>query len=250
MISRHHFDGLQNAAHKALRGLLLISLVAMPLGGCAYTVYIEQDPLFEGVAPEYPFGLTDLDATYIGQELYNEIEKQIINQSSRPINRQKPLRIITSFEGFTTGFPGLGKDLKANSSFLISTLQQVSEGKLAFLDRNRLDVILRERGLKRQGAADRGTLGLAAKIAGADYMLFFDNIDSEISTSRGLDALHGVLTLLTAFVLAPITFPIIAYNDLGLVSTRTLSVSFSLVDIETGAIFYINKQVTKKRSSA
>ena len=254
LISRHHFDVLQNVTYGLLRGLLIISIFTMPLAGCSYNAYTDPKSLFEGVEPDYDiyakgFLLENRDMSYFGQALYKDIEKMIINKSSRPINRQSPLRIATNLEGFTTNIHSQSsRKIGKKSSLIISALRQASGGKLTFLDRNQLAVALKERGLKGQGVEDKSALGLAAN-AGADYMLFLDRIDSESSTSRGI--LGGILlalTVATLFVLTPITAPIIAYNDLGIVTTQTFIMSFSLVDLKTGATFDINKQITKKRS--
>ena len=77
------------------------------------------------------------------------------------VRSNRPLRIFFDSEGFQ----------EAMTNQFVFTLKQTIKRNIALLSRKDIDAVQRERQLKRQGTVDRGTLGLAAKIAGADYQL-------------------------------------------------------------------------------
>jgi hypothetical protein len=54
---------------------------------------------------------------------------------------------------------------------LMISLNRAANGRIIFAERNAVDMVSKERELKRQGELSSGTLGRAGKIAGADYRL-------------------------------------------------------------------------------
>jgi curli biogenesis system outer membrane secretion channel CsgG len=124
---------------------------------------------------------------------------------SRPdiIGTAVPPRIVVDSEKFyNNSIQRIDRDMI--TSMLRAQLSRAAQGRIRFVSREAIDIVMRERELKRSGVADVGTRGMTKGVSGVDYQLIgrVTSLDSRDTRS-------------------------------GLVQRRT-QVVFELVDMETG----------------
>ncbi len=103
---------------------------------------------------------------------------------------------------------------------LLINLNRAAKGRMIFLEREDIEMIVDERELKREGQVSIGNLGNAKKIHGADYRLS--------GKIMSLDTLN---------------------NDTG-DETKYHQISFKLIDLETGSIAWTNLYEFKKTAAS
>ena len=254
-ILHEHFSILKNFAGDLLRCWLAVSLFIIPLAGCSTPMHVhypgEDDPSSRNLDKTSCLGILSEDASnIIGKKLSGAILKFLSSNTPTFAGGKKPPRIALSTQGFINNTKQTIQP-EILFSAITSGLYQNSKGKIALINRAKLEAVISERRLKRQGQVDRGALGLAAKIAGADYMLFWDgmtenhrDIPFEVNSS-------GIVRMLTSIVLvitAPLFFIFIPEIFRQGQLENTTSVSFSLVDLETGASLPFVVTIVKRGS--
>ncbi len=122
-------------------------------------------------------------------------------------SRATPPRIIIDAQYFVNESSSrINKNIIVNK--IRTALNRDSEGKMIFIERERTDMIERERGLKREGLVDQGTTGPATKTFGADFRMA-----GRITSMDAIDPKTGL-------------------------QQRTHFIFFRMVDLETGAIVW------------
>lgn len=124
---------------------------------------------------------------------------------SRPdiVGSAVPPRIVVDSEKFyNDSAQRIDRDMVTGA--LRASLSRAAAGRIRFVSRESMDIVMRERELKRTGVADAGTRGMTRGVSGVDYQLIgkIGSLDSRDARS-------------------------------GLVQRRT-QVVFELVDLETG----------------
>ncbi|WP_260928297.1 penicillin-binding protein activator LpoB [Novosphingobium sp. 9] len=136
------------------------------------------------------------------QRMADEVVRDLM---SRPdiVGTPVPPRIVVDSEKFyNNSIQRIDRDMI--TSMLRAELNRAAKGRIRFVSREAMDIVMRERELKRSGVADVGTRGMTKGVSGVDYQLIgrVTSLDSRDTRS-------------------------------GLVQRRT-QVVFELVDMETG----------------
>ena len=144
-------------------------------------------------------------------------DKMVRDLLSTPalVNRPTPPRIIVDSQYFTNeGSSPVNKNLLTDR--LRSNLLRASQGRLVFVARSSIDVVEKERALKRQGTVDSGTIRSTQATAGADFRLV-----GRIATRDAVDQSTGM-------------------------KQRYTQVTFELIDLEYGTLIWSNQYEYQK----
>jgi len=129
------------------------------------------------------------------------------------VNAAAPPRVIVDSEYFKNeSSQRINKNVLTDQ--LATQLQIKANGRILFIDRENAAMIEAERGLKRNGTSDQGTLGLN-KQAGADYRLSGRITSLDARTSEG-------------------------------VTERYMNIVFRMTNLETGLVAWTNQYSFKK----
>lgn len=160
------------------------------------TQAMELDPTSRGAI--FGTGLESRDIDQMADSVVREL-------MSRPdlVSTPVPPRIVVDSEKFYNN-SSQRVDRDMITSALRASLNRAAAGRIRFVSRESMDIVMRERELKRTGIADSGTRGTTQGVSGVDYQL--------IGKMTSLDSRDG---------------------RSGMVQRRT-QVVFELVDLETG----------------
>jgi len=103
---------------------------------------------------------------------------------------------------------------------LLVNLNRAANGKMYFLDRENIEMVVDERELKRDGKISNGSMGNVKKILGADYRL-----TGKIMSLDTLDNRNGE-------------------------ESRYHQITFKLIDLETGGLVWTNMYEFKKEAAS
>ncbi|WP_256926817.1 penicillin-binding protein activator LpoB [Sphingomonas sp. TZW2008] len=160
------------------------------------TQAMELDPTSRGAI--FGTGLESRDIDQMSDSVVREL-------MSRPdlVGTSTPPRVVVDSEKFyNNSSQRIDRDMI--TSALRASLNRAAAGRIRFVSRESMDIVMRERELKRTGIADEGTRGTTQGVSGVDYQL--------VGKLTSLDSRDG---------------------RSGLVQRRT-QVVFELVDLETG----------------
>lgn len=115
-------------------------------------------------------GIEGHDILNISRKAVKDIENTLMKQNVALAKRDQPIRIIVDSQQFSNE-TSQAVNLNMIADQLASDLQRAAGKRMAFLSREDIAAVEQERKLKRQGKVDQGALGLADKIAGADYRM-------------------------------------------------------------------------------
>lgn len=160
------------------------------------TQAMELDPQSKGAVFGQSIESVDIE------RMANNVVRDLM---SRPdiVGTATPPRIVVDSEKFyNNSIQRIDRDMI--TSMLRAQLSRAAQGRIRFVSREAMDIVMRERELKRSGVADVGTRGMTKGVSGVDYQLIgrVTSLDSRDQRS-------------------------------GLVQRRT-QVVFELVDMETG----------------
>jgi PBP1b-binding outer membrane lipoprotein LpoB len=135
------------------------------------------------------------------------------------VNRANPPRIIIDSKYFKNQSTSrINKNLITER--LLINLNRAAKGRMIFIEREDVSMVIDERELKRDGEVSTGALGNAKKVLGADFRL-----SGKIMSLDTLDNRSGM-------------------------ESRYHQISFKLVDLETSALVWTNMYEFKKSSAA
>ncbi|HZU64511.1 MAG TPA: penicillin-binding protein activator LpoB [Novosphingobium sp.] len=179
------------------------ALALLAAGGVAHagdnrhgTQAMELDPGSKGAIGG--IGIESRDIDRIADQVVREL-------MARPdlVNTPVPPRVVVDSEKFyNNSAQRIDRDMITGA--LRASLNRAAAGRIRFVSRESMDIVMRERELKRAGTVDVGTRGLTRAASGVDYQL--------IGKMTSLDSRDG---------------------RSGLMQRRT-QVIFELVDLETG----------------
>ena len=139
-------------------------------------------------------GIESHDILNLSQQAIKDMEARFLKQYAASAKPDQPLRIIVDSERFANE-TGQAVNLNMIADQLAVDLQRAAGKRLAFLSREDIAAVEKERALKRQGSVDRGALGLVDKIAGADYRM------AGRLTAKRAAAKNGAQQVATTFTL-------------------------------------------------
>ena len=159
---------------------------------------MELDPNGRGAISGIGIESRDIDA------MADQVVRELM---SRPdlVKSEKPPRVVVDSEEFRND-SSQRIDRNMITDALRASLNRASAGRIRFISRESMAIIMRERELKRAGVADAGTRGMTQGIAGLDFQMI-----GKMTSLDNRDARSG------------------------LVQRRT-QVIFELVDMETGEL--------------
>lgn len=123
----------------------------------------ELDPTSRGIITGIGIESRDIDAM---------ADMVVRDLMTRPdlVGTGTPPRIVVDSEKFINqSSQRIDRDMITDS--LRSSLSRAAAGRMRFLSRESMDIVLRERELKRSGQVDVGTRGMTRAVAGSDYKL-------------------------------------------------------------------------------
>jgi len=135
------------------------------------------------------------------------------------VNKKTPPRIIIDSKYFKNQSSSIINKNLITERLLIN-LNRAALGRMVFLEREDIEMVVDERELKREGTLSTGSLGNAKKIHGADYRLGGKIMSLDTLNNRTGD------------------------------ETKYHQISFKLVDLETGALVWTNIYEFKKSSAS
>lgn len=167
------------------------------------TQAMELDPQGRGAISGVGIESRDIDA------MSDQVLRELM---SRPdlVSAEKPPRVVVDSEMFRNeSSQRIDRNMITDS--LRASLNRAAAGRIRFISRESMAIIMRERELKRTGVADTGTTGLTQGVAGVDFQMIgrMTSLDSRDARS-------------------------------GLIQRRT-QVLFELVDLETGELRYTSQ---------
>ncbi len=149
-----------------------ILFVAMSLSACARggAGIAAHELAVDQPGPLRCLGLEGHDILKLSREVAKDIKDSFVKQNQAIFQEGKKIRIIVDSKAFANE-TSQAINLNMITDQLATDLQRAAGKGLAFLSREDIDLVGQERALKRAGAVDQGALGLADKIAGADYRM-------------------------------------------------------------------------------
>lgn len=160
------------------------------------TQAMELDPTGRGAISGVGLESRDIDM------LADQVVRELMSRADI-IGGATPPRIVVDSEKFyNDSSQRIDRDMLTGA--LRASFSRAAAGKIRFVSRESMDIVMRERELKRTGVADTGTRGMTQGVSGVDYQM--------IGKMSSLDS-----------------------RDLksGMVQRRT-QIVFELVDLETG----------------
>jgi hypothetical protein len=172
---------------------------------------MELDPTSRGAISGIGIESRDIDS------MADQVVRELM---SRPdlVKASQPPRVVVDAEKFRND-SSQRMDRQMITDALRASLNRAAAGRIRFVSRESMDIIMRERELKRTGIADVGTRGMTKGVAGLDFQL--------IGRMTSLDSRDG---------------------RTGLMQRRT-QVVFELVDMETGELPWTSQPYIILRAS-
>jgi curli biogenesis system outer membrane secretion channel CsgG len=175
------------------------------------TQAVEQDPTGRGAISG--IGIESRDIDMMADQMVRDL-------LSRPdiVGTPVPPRIVIDSEKFyNDSSQRIDRDMLTGA--LRASLSRAAAGRLRFVSRESMDIVMRERELKRTGVADGGTRGMTQGVSGVDYQLI-----GKISSLDSSDPKSGIVQ-------------------------RRTQVVFELVDLETGDLPWTGQPYVILRSA-
>lgn len=162
------------------------------------TQSMDLDPQSRGAVSGIGIESRDIDS------MADQVVRELM---SRPdlVGGTTPPRVVVDSEKFSNNSSQrIDRDMITDN--LRASLNRAAAGRIRFVSRESMDIIMRERELKRSGTADVGTRGMTRAVAGLDFTLIGKMTSLDQRDSRS-----------------------------GMMQRRT-QVVFELVDMETGEL--------------
>ncbi len=196
-------------------GLALLALVAAPVpalaGNKGGTQATELDPSGRGAISGIGIESRDIDA------MADQVVRELMSRADL-VKAAEPPRIVVDSEAFRNDSTQR-IDRNMITDALRASFNRAAAGRIRFVSRESMALVMRERELKRSGTADVGTRGLTRAIAGLDFQM--------IGKMTSLDTRDG---------------------KSGLTQRRT-QIVFELVDLETGEVPWTSQSYVILRAS-
>ncbi len=160
------------------------------------TQAMELDPSSKGAVFGQSIESADIE------RMANNVVRDLMSRPDIVGNEVPPRIVVDSEKFYNNSIQRIDRDMI--TSMLRAQMSRAAQGRIRFVSREAMDIVMRERELKRTGVADVGTRGMTKGVSGVDYQLIgrVTSLDSRDMKS-------------------------------GLVQRRT-QVVFELVDMETG----------------
>jgi hypothetical protein len=196
-----------------MAAVALASTFALPVhaerkGG---TQAMELDPNGRGAISGIGIESRDIDA------MSDQVVRELMSRADL-VGTAQPPRVVVDSEGFRNDSTQR-IDRNMITDALRASLNRAAAGRIRFISRESMALIMRERELKRSGVADVGTRGMTQGVAGLDFQL--------IGKMTSLDTRDG---------------------RSGLTQRRT-QIVFELVDTETGELPWTSQPYIILRAS-
>ena len=175
------------------------------------TQALELDPNGRGAISGIGIESRDIDA------MADQVVRELMSRADM-VNAAQPPRVAVDSEAFRND-SSQRIDRNMITDALRASLNRAAAGRIRFISRESMALVMRERELKRSGVADVGTRGMTRAVAGLDQQL--------IGKMTSLDTRDG---------------------RSGLTQRRT-QVVFELVDLETGEVPWTSQPYIILRAS-
>lgn len=186
--------------------IIIASAILVGMAGAADTASAQRNRRGTQAAELDPTGRGAIFGVGLESRDIDRMADQVMRElMSRPdiVSTATPPRVVVDSEKFyNDSSQRIDRDMVTGA--LRASLSRAAQGRVRFVSRESMDIVIRERELKRTGVADGGTRGMTQGVSGVDYQLIgkMSSLDSRDMKS-------------------------------GLVQRRTQLV-FELVDLETG----------------
>jgi hypothetical protein len=200
---------------------LAIGVVAMALGTSGAdaqrrsrgTQAMELDPNGRGAVSGIGIESRDIDA------MADQVVRDILTRPDIVRPGAPPRVVIDSEKFYNNSAQRLDRDMITGA--LRASLNRAAAGRIRFVSRESMDIVMRERELKRSGTADVGTRGMTKGVSGLDFMLIgkITSLDSRDTGRSGL-------------------------------TQRRTQIIFELVDMETGDLPWTSQPYVMLRAAA
>jgi len=203
----------------SLRIIILLAFVLLSLGCSTHTTRVRNEPGIRTtyIDPRTPGGVQGVGIE--SQDISAMTDQMVRDLMATPVisGRSISPRIVIDSQYFINESSSrINKNIITNK--IRTNLNRASGNKIVFVERERTDMIEKERGLKTEGVVDEGTVGTADRTYGADFRM--------AGRITSTDAINP---------------------DTGL-QQRTHYIFFSLVALETGEIAWENSYEFGKAS--
>lgn len=192
-------------------GLALVPAEAPAQRNRRGTQATELDPTSRGSVSGIGLESRDIDM------MADQVVRELMSRPDLVATPVPPRVVVDSEKFYNDSAQRIDRDMI--TSALRASLNRAAAGRIRFVSRESMDIVMRERELKRTGVADTGTRGLTRGVSGVDYQL--------IGKLTSLDSRDG---------------------KSGLVQRRT-QVVFELVDLETGDLPWTGQPYVTLRAS-
>jgi hypothetical protein len=162
------------------------------------TQAVELDPQGKGVISGIGIDSRDID------RMADQAVREIMSRADLVATAEPPRVVVDSEAFYNDSIQRIDRNMITDA--LRASLNRAAAGKIRFISREAMALVMRERELKRTGVADVGTRGMTAGVAGLDFQM--------IGRMTSLDLRDSAS---------------------GLMQRRT-QVVFELVDMETGEL--------------
>lgn len=172
-----------------MRRILFLGFVLVVIFSSGCTTYKTRVDNTAGRATVYEDVSTSGKVAGVGMESQDVIslsDKMVRDLLAEPMiaGRSIPPRIILDSNNFRNeGTDRINKNIITRK--MRTALNRAAKGKIYFVDREASQVVQGERGLKRAGAVDAGTIRMTATTLGADFLLKGEMMTMDAAGSRG-----------------------------------------------------------------
>lgn len=144
------------------------------------TQAMELDPGSRGAVSGIGIESRDIDA------MADLVVRDVLTRPDILGTGAPPRIVVDSEKFFNNSAQRIDRDMI--TSALRASLSRAAAGRLRFVSRESMDIVMRERELKRSGTADVGTRGLTRAVSGLDYQLIgrMTSLDSRDMGKSGL----------------------------------------------------------------
>lgn len=163
----------------------------------------DLDPNGRGAISGVGIESRDIDA------MADQIVRELMSRPDLVANAVPPRVVVDSEKFYNNSSQRIDRDLITGA--LRASLNRSAAGRLRFVSRESMDIVMRERELKRSGTVDVGTKGLTRAASGVDYQMI-----GKMTSLDTRDARSGL-------------------------QQRRTQIIFELVDLETGDLIYTSE---------
>jgi hypothetical protein len=181
------------ARGKALAGLL--ATIAVAAAGCAANRvddHAGRATAYRDPASADPTGGIGIES----QDIVSMTDQMMRDMLANPVlaGSEQPPRVVVDSQYFRNE-SSTRMNVNVITDRLRVGLTRAANGRMFFLARHHVDMVEKERTLKREGVLDDGTLGRTARVAGADYRLGgrIKSLDA-VDTGRGITSRYHQIT--------------------------------------------------------